>query len=734
MTLSKHAAHAWRKTLLLDSTYRDRCLYPNPSDYVVPYQNVLGTNTTHNPVTAAYPIYAWQWNNTTTSFTGTIVAGSPIKPTVANTTAFQALTEIARTTNASATTPDAAQDMFRNLVMQVSGTTYNITAFDAFTQTFTLEKDITNFTVGQPYTLINGSTASQLVLQGFNFTYLGEGSNDSGNSVTAQTPLWTWDLSTAAFEAASLQDHNLVLQTPLQPWNASDVQMVFSDVPPLVTGTLQPLGYLLSASANVLVCATRSSSVGPITTTTVTIPVQQWTADTLTAFLNATLGVATVTLNLQTAIVAFAPTTPFFQISSASTCLAYLGFPPTDTWSTGVVQSTVPLPWAQVANFFGPASIAEWSLLVQQPNATPWSSQEVLVAVDANGAGDATFLATEAGTGVVLTCPGTAYKPSATYFLVPLSQTGTALTAEQQSMAAQILVKSTLPVLCLDTPETIPMTRPPFLFLPVWSALFATQRLCVDTGATQAGLFTNVVNAFPPPAPTGNTTLPASLAHYGVQIIAHSFNGFPTGSSAQGAPCLYVQLRQLDAALAARLVALSTCLYRGGAFTTAAQRAAVLPNSGDSTASLNEPISAVSMSQMNCYTLHVSSLILPNQPIDQPFGALTSSYPYVYVQIANESAASAHNRHTLFSNNPNATFATFLLPISDVNNPTTTKFIKLFSSESQHVKFRPNDALRFRVFLPDGTTLINTLRDNLPPLRPNPLLQITLVLEMSLVT
>ncbi|NDE15689.1 hypothetical protein EBZ80_12240, partial [bacterium] len=558
MALHKHTSHTWRKTLLLDSTYRDRCLYPNPSDFIVPYQNLLNSNTTQNPVTGAYPIYAWQWNNTTGSFSGTIVAGSPGKPTVANSAAFQALTEIARTTNISATTSDAAQDMFRNLVLEVNGTTYNITAFDAFTQTFTLEKDITNFAVGQTYQLLNSSTASQLALQGYNFTYLGEGSNNSGDSVTAQTPLWTWDLSTAAFEEATLQDQELVFSTPLAPWNVSDVQMLFSNVPPLVTGTLQPLGYLLPASSNTLVCATRTTSTGIITTTTVTIPVQQWTASTLATYLNANLGVASVALNLQTAIFSFTPSTPFFQISSSSTCLAYLGFPPTDTWSTGVVTSTVAVPWPQVANFFGPASIAEWSLVTGP--ATPWSSQEVLVAVDANGRGDATFVATDVGTGVLLTCPGTAYKPFSTCFLVPLSQTGVALTVAQQQSAASILVKSTLPVLCLDSPQTISVTQPPFLFLPVWSNLFATERLCVDTGATQTGLFTNFVNAFPPPAPVLNTSLPASLAHYGVESVAHSFNGFPTGSGPQSAPCLYVQVRQLDAALAARLTALSASL------------------------------------------------------------------------------------------------------------------------------------------------------------------------------
>jgi len=85
----------------------------------------------------------------------------------------------------------------------------------------------------------------------------------------------------------------------------------------------------------------------------------------------------------------------------------------------------------------------------------------------------------------------------------------------------------------------------------------------------------------------------------------------------------------------------------------------------------------------------------------------------------------------MYSNNPNAIFATFTCPISDVNAPTTTKYIKIFSAGSQQMKYLPNDNLRFRVFMPDGETFTTLFRDYLPPLLPNPFLQLSALFEMN---
>ena len=160
-------------------------------------------------------------------------------------------------------------------------------------------------------------------------------------------------------------------------------------------------------------------------------------------------------------------------------------------------------------------------------------------------------------------------------------------------------------------------------------------------------------------------------------------------------------------------------------------RAAMLSFVTDTSRALNYSGSTVSSTQMVCYNARVASMTLPNQELDLPSGGLTSAYPYLFLELANDTAASAHNRNILYSNNPNAVFATFTCPISDVNAPTTTKFIKIFSAGSQSFKFNPNDNLRVRLFMPDGQPFRTVRNDYLPPVGPNPLLQISILFEIS---
>jgi len=140
----------------------------------------------------------------------------------------------------------------------------------------------------------------------------------------------------------------------------------------------------------------------------------------------------------------------------------------------------------------------------------------------------------------------------------------------------------------------------------------------------------------------------------------------------------------------------------------------------------------LTQSQMSCYELTILNLILPNTPIESINSFLTSGFPYVFVEISNVTLPSSHNRNSLITNNPNATFATFVCSISDVNNPLTSKFIKISSDGSvQTMKFSPADNLHFRISLPNGQPFISSLRDFLPPSLPNPLLQIDCLLEIK---
>jgi hypothetical protein len=147
---------------------------------------------------------------------------------------------------------------------------------------------------------------------------------------------------------------------------------------------------------------------------------------------------------------------------------------------------------------------------------------------------------------------------------------------------------------------------------------------------------------------------------------------------------------------------------------------------------LNYTGSQITQSQMTCQELTVMNLILPNKIINSPQGLLTSAYPYVFLEISNETMPSGHNRAILYSNNPFAVRATFVCSISDVNNPRTTRFIKISSDgASQVLKFSPYDNLRLRVTLPNGQPFLTEEVDTLVPCEPDVSLQISVVFQIN---
>lgn len=147
---------------------------------------------------------------------------------------------------------------------------------------------------------------------------------------------------------------------------------------------------------------------------------------------------------------------------------------------------------------------------------------------------------------------------------------------------------------------------------------------------------------------------------------------------------------------------------------------------------LNYTGSQITQSQMTCQEITVMNLILPNKIINSPQGLLTSAYPYVFLELSNETMPSGHNRALLYSNNPSAVRATFVCSISDVNNPETTRFIKINSDgASQVLKFSPYDNLRLRVTLPNGQPFLTEEVDTLVPCEPDVTLQISVVFQIN---
>lgn len=140
-----------------------------------------------------------------------------------------------------------------------------------------------------------------------------------------------------------------------------------------------------------------------------------------------------------------------------------------------------------------------------------------------------------------------------------------------------------------------------------------------------------------------------------------------------------------------------------------------------------------SLAQQNecCYEISLLNLILPNETLYAGNGGLPSFFPYFYVSLDTESnATSGSTNNTIYSNNPNARRALFRCPVDDIQTPLLSPFIIIHSDDmKQTVKFKPNSNLRFEVFLPNGEAF-QTRPDNLSPLRPDEMLQISALFEI----
>ncbi len=130
-----------------------------------------------------------------------------------------------------------------------------------------------------------------------------------------------------------------------------------------------------------------------------------------------------------------------------------------------------------------------------------------------------------------------------------------------------------------------------------------------------------------------------------------------------------------------------------------------------------------------CMTVGLTALILPNVLLNT--GARIAFYPFVYVELRNATSSKTVGKDIIYSNNPNAHSAIFVVPITDIRNPSRAPFIKLKAKMKQTIKFKPNDNFIFRVYLPDGTPFQTQEADNIPPLPPNPLLQIEAVFNYT---
>jgi hypothetical protein len=138
--------------------------------------------------------------------------------------------------------------------------------------------------------------------------------------------------------------------------------------------------------------------------------------------------------------------------------------------------------------------------------------------------------------------------------------------------------------------------------------------------------------------------------------------------------------------------------------------------------------SIVSANETVCYEMSIQSLTLPNKELLT--GSSIAFYPFVYVQIENATSPTRTGPNTIISNNPPSTKALFTVGVPQVNNPELQKFVTLLGGDTQIVKFKPNDNLRFSIYLPNGQPFQTLIPDVLSPYPPDPSLQIQAVFEL----
>jgi hypothetical protein len=172
---------------------------------------------------------------------------------------------------------------------------------------------------------------------------------------------------------------------------------------------------------------------------------------------------------------------------------------------------------------------------------------------------------------------------------------------------------------------------------------------------------------------------------------------------------------------------IDTTAFVGG--TIATRPAEVLPVNFETFSPMEYSGSIVSQNETVCYEISLVSLTLPN--VELVSGSRVAFYPYVYVLLENQTVTSGVMRGIFYSNNPSTHRALFVAPVTDTNDPENTPYVRIDGfGITQTVKFKPNDALHFKVFMPDGSLFQPILSDTQPPLPPDPLLQLSAVFSI----
>ena len=136
--------------------------------------------------------------------------------------------------------------------------------------------------------------------------------------------------------------------------------------------------------------------------------------------------------------------------------------------------------------------------------------------------------------------------------------------------------------------------------------------------------------------------------------------------------------------------------------------------------------SIVSQNQTVCCEVSLISMTLPNLPLSS--GSRIAFYTFVYVEFVNATSPSGASSQIIYSNNPKSNKALFMAAVGAVSNPGQQTYINLSGGAmTQIIKFKPNDNLRFSVYLPDGSPFEPLALEILSPYPPDTRSQIDAV-------
>lgn len=123
----------------------------------------------------------------------------------------------------------------------------------------------------------------------------------------------------------------------------------------------------------------------------------------------------------------------------------------------------------------------------------------------------------------------------------------------------------------------------------------------------------------------------------------------------------------------------------------------------------------VSNNHLQCYSVELLSLTLPNRPLCGT-NLLLANIPYILLQFGNMTSNlemstrkinhNLSNSSSLYSNVPSAQNATFVIPIANIRNPNLFQYVVVSSDQVVTVKLNFQEDLQMNIFLPTGELLL----------------------------